>query len=357
MKFCFGNEKKNLIRHVYSPPKSRKRWKLDEFLNVDIIRYFAFGRHALATGLQFVGVEKGDQVLLPEFICRDLLSSINAIGAEPVFYPIDDKLNPGRLKKTLPKVKAIIAVNYFGFPQNLDPFREYCERTGAALVEDNAHGLFSCDENGVYLGTRGDIGIFSLRKTTPMPDGAALVVNRSRHCFQKLDHGQFQSRKIPRSFRSKQLLRRITPWAGIWLLKSATLAARRVRELRTGFSVLPSPQAAEWLLPEPKFTSEKSLFFLQSLNVEKEKQRRRELFQLVEQILSKTPCKPVFQSLPQYTVPYMYPFYAQPEDMKSIKHALFQKGLECFPWPELPDSVKSTAPAHYRNIWGVNFLW
>ena len=122
-------------------------------------------------------VKKGDKILLPSFICRDVLSSINVLEAEAIFYDVDSKLEPLKSLKYLPESKAIISVNYFGFPQDLTPFNNYCNRTGSVLIEDNAHGLFSRDKNGHFLGARGDIGIFSLRKTLPLLNGAALVVN------------------------------------------------------------------------------------------------------------------------------------------------------------------------------------
>ena len=70
--------------------------------------------------------------------------------------------------------KALLAVNYFGFAQDLAPFREYCLRTGATLIEDNAHGFLSKDTSGVLLGTRADLGITSIRKTFRLVNGAAL---------------------------------------------------------------------------------------------------------------------------------------------------------------------------------------
>lgn len=49
--------------------------------------YFAFARYALVAGLRHLQVEAGDEVAVPELICRDVLSSINSVGAVPRFLP------------------------------------------------------------------------------------------------------------------------------------------------------------------------------------------------------------------------------------------------------------------------------
>ena len=128
------------------------------------IRYFAYARHALVEALRLSGCGSGDRVLVPEFICRDVLGSIHSLGAEPVFYEVTPTLAPRDLDQAQP-AKAVLAVNYFGFPQDLEPFGLYSQRTGAVVIEDNAHGFLSKTEDGQLLGTRTDLGIVSIRKT------------------------------------------------------------------------------------------------------------------------------------------------------------------------------------------------
>src|SRR3569623_1184814 len=140
------------------------------------VRFYSLARHALVAGLRLYGIGQGDKVLLPEFICRDVLGALAAVGAQPVWYPVGPDLQPSRAPSEWPDARAVLAVNYFGFPQPLDPFRDYAAKQGAVLIEDNAHGFLSRDESGHWLGTRGDLGISSLRKTLLMSDGAMLMV-------------------------------------------------------------------------------------------------------------------------------------------------------------------------------------
>ena len=138
------------------------------------LRYFSLGRFAMRDALLYTGIKSGDTVLLPEFICRDLLSAVAEVGAKSVFYQVDQTLKPVHLDSTL-RPKVIIAVNYFGFAQDLKVFREFADNTGAIVIEDNAHGFLSRDKNNNLLGQRTKFGITCFRKTIQVADGATLA--------------------------------------------------------------------------------------------------------------------------------------------------------------------------------------
>ncbi|MEY4129674.1 MAG: hypothetical protein RIS81_1423, partial [Actinomycetota bacterium] len=46
------------------------------------IRYFSLGRFAIREALSLIGVGAGDSVMLPSYICRDVLASVNERGAK-----------------------------------------------------------------------------------------------------------------------------------------------------------------------------------------------------------------------------------------------------------------------------------
>ena len=139
-------------------------------------RYFSLARHALAAALHAAGIGAGARVLLPEFICRDVLAAVAAVGATPCWYATAADLSPAADQSAWPQAAAVIAVNYFGFAQDLAMFRRYTSRTGAILIEDNAHGFLSRNPDGQWLGCRADIGLFSFRKTVSRLNGAACVI-------------------------------------------------------------------------------------------------------------------------------------------------------------------------------------
>lgn len=324
--------------------------------DAEAIRYFSLGRHALAAGLKALAIGAGQSALLPEYICRDLLAAVHAVGAKAVFYPVGPDLSPASPQETWPLAAAVLAVDYFGFPQLLDPFRAYCTRTGAALMEDNAHGFLSRDESGISLGLRGDIGVFSLRKTFPLPNGAALVVLRPEAARQLDPQCSFENTAGAGSLRLKSMLRRF-PLFGPIAAAGATHLARGLRRLRTGHAIPPPAPDAEFRIPQPPEPYGGLLPDLAACDFAAEIERRRALYREFAALSRDWNVEPVFAALPANACPYGFPFRADEHGALKVRRAAERRGLDAFRWPDLPDAVAPRAPEHYRRIWVLNFLW
>lgn len=347
-----------LVEQVYYPPRKSAGWSFETFTGRGETRYFSYGRYALRAALVSIGVGKGDSVLVPAFICRDLLAAINTLGATPLYYGVSKDLQLEDTPESLPGARSIVAVNYFGFPQDLSPFKVYCDRTGAILIEDNAHGLLSRDALRCPLGCRGDLGIFSLRKTIALPNGAALVLNnKDKVNIKLLPQEPFTHQKWALSFRLKVAVRKMHPLVGVFFPRLLILLIRQLRKMRTGSEIAPSPPDAEYQMPESASPCGDMIKFLSTVDADEEIRRRRELYLALEERIKSAGGLPVFENLPAYVVPYVFPFYAYGENIVAVKHMLGKLGLECHPWPELPDAVIRNAPEHYKNVWMVNFLW
>jgi hypothetical protein len=319
------------------------------------VRHFRLGRHALVAGLRLLGVGNGDVVLLPAFICRDLLAAVHVVGGVPAFYPVQPSLQPLALP-VMPKVKAVVAVNFFGFPQSLKLFRDYCSEHGAALIEDNAHGYFGHDEEGHVLGTRGDLGVLSMRKTLPLPDGAALLVNRADLSARAPTSLPCRSGRLAAGYRVKRELRRIQNATGLRVRSIGESLTRTVRRIRTGHAFpIPSYQSEFDLPGDPAIHCE-SLRMLGQVDVLVEVKRRRDLYESFHQKLLTMQTEPIFAALPSGVAPYGYPFRAVEPVARSVADMARRRGFDCSRWPDLPASVESDAPRHYRDVWWVNFL-
>jgi perosamine synthetase len=121
------------------------------------------------------------------------VETVRALGASVRFYPLDAelRLNPDEVRQRMgARTRAIYVTHYFGFPQPVSAIRQLCDERGLVLFEDCALSLFSKGE-GLPLGTQGDLAIFCLYKTLPLPDGALLasnkpLPNRLRHRWREL---------------------------------------------------------------------------------------------------------------------------------------------------------------------------
>ncbi len=137
-----------------------------------------FGRSALFLALQTLDV-RGGEVLVPEFICFQVTSAVQAAGACPVFYPVGRDLScaPEALEKAMtPQTRAAIAVHYFGRVEPcMAQVKETCRRRGVTLIEDCALSLGATDVHARGAGRFGDIATFSLTKSGWCYGGGAAV--------------------------------------------------------------------------------------------------------------------------------------------------------------------------------------
>jgi hypothetical protein len=66
---------------------------------------------------------------------------------------------------------------------------------------------------------------------------------------------------------------------------------------------------------------------------------------------------PVFASLAPNCAPYAYAFRADAAALDGMKRHAVRHGFDLVAWPDLPQEIANQAPAHYRNVFLVNFLW
>ena len=138
---------------------------------------FSLSRTALKFGLKSLELVAGDNILVPGYICDVALHPIQKIGLNIFKYPITDSFlaDWSVIERIVNKIeiKAILLVHYFGQPQEIKSFKEFCNKNNIFLIEDNAHGYSGKFENKL-LGTFGDIGISSPRKILGLPSGGIL---------------------------------------------------------------------------------------------------------------------------------------------------------------------------------------
>jgi dTDP-4-amino-4,6-dideoxygalactose transaminase len=138
--------------------------------------------HALEMAAFLLNVKPGDEVIVPSFT---FVSSVNAFvirGARPIFADVRpdtlclDERHVERL--TSYRTSAIVAVHYAGVACEMDALDALATKSGAALVEDNAHGLFGSFK-GRQLGTFGRLATLSFHETKNLTcgEGGALLIN------------------------------------------------------------------------------------------------------------------------------------------------------------------------------------
>jgi DegT/DnrJ/EryC1/StrS aminotransferase family len=146
--------------------------------------FYGYGKVACRDGIDVMLAEcpDADNVVLPAYLPYGIVEPFREAGLEPRYYTCDRRLQPDldRIEELLDSgTLAVMFVHYFGQPQareDIGAIRELAAEYGAYTIDDNAHAALSTLD-GQLLGTFGDIGITSLHKTLPIPNGAALFLD------------------------------------------------------------------------------------------------------------------------------------------------------------------------------------
>jgi dTDP-4-amino-4,6-dideoxygalactose transaminase len=134
----------------------------------------ASGSDALLLSLMALGIETGDEVLLPPFTFFATAGAVSRVGAIPVFVDIDPvtfNMDPSKIEdKITGKTKAVIPVHLFGQCADMDPILRIANSNHLFVIEDAAQALGSDylpdpKMRGRKAGQMGDFGCFSFFPT------------------------------------------------------------------------------------------------------------------------------------------------------------------------------------------------
>lgn len=139
---------------------------------------------ALEISAMLLGIQEGDEVILPSYTFVSTANAFCIRGAKPVFVDLD----PATLNLDVEKVaeaitartKAIIPVHYAGYSCDMDKLLAVASAHNVPVVEDAAQAICSTYK-GRPLGSFGALSTFSFHETKNINcgEGGALVVNDS----------------------------------------------------------------------------------------------------------------------------------------------------------------------------------
>ena len=100
-------------------------------------------------------------------------------GATPVFADVDSRtwnLDPAAVEAAITeRTKAVVTVDMFGYPCELDEIRAICDRHGLVLIEDAAEAL-GAEYKGRPIGSQGPSGVFGFYPNKQLATGEGGVV-------------------------------------------------------------------------------------------------------------------------------------------------------------------------------------
>lgn len=144
--------------------------------------------HALEISAILLNIKKGDEVIIPSYGYVSLCNSIVLRGGTPIFVDINPQnlnIDPDDIeRKITKKTKAIYIIHYAGNSCNLDKIIKIKKKYNLYLIEDAAHAFLGKYKDK-YLGTIGDIGVFSFHETKNITGGQAGCISINNKKFLK----------------------------------------------------------------------------------------------------------------------------------------------------------------------------
>ncbi|MBZ4656148.1 MAG: DegT/DnrJ/EryC1/StrS aminotransferase [Thermoanaerobacter sp.] len=198
--------------------------KIAKYVGVEKAVSCQSGTAGLHLALRVLGIEPGDEIIVPTVTFIAAVNPVKYMGAEPVFMDCDDTLNmdmdkleefleneceyiDGKVinKKTNRVIKAVIVVHVFGNPANIEKLMEIKEKYNLKVIEDATEALGSCYLEGKYAGrfcgTIGDIGVYSFNANKIITTGGGgMVVSNDKELLDKVAFLSIQAKTDPLYF-------------------------------------------------------------------------------------------------------------------------------------------------------------
>src|SRR5690242_9576556 len=180
----------------------RSRWLSTGPRTLEFERLFAEAlgvRHAVAVAnctsalhlaLWILGIQEGDEVIVPSLTFVATANAARYVQATPVFCdikgPDDLNIDPEQIESLITeKTRAIVVMHYGGFPCDMDRILNVARKHHLRVVEDACHGPLS-EYRGQKLGTLGDIGCFSFFSNKNISTGeGGMLVTSDEKCAER----------------------------------------------------------------------------------------------------------------------------------------------------------------------------
>jgi dTDP-3-amino-3,4,6-trideoxy-alpha-D-glucose transaminase len=139
----------------------------------------ANGTDAITIALRALGIEPGDEVVVPSFTFYATAEAVVTAGAQPVWCDVDPQTRNVTVETVRavisPQTKLILAVDLFGCPAPIPELRQL----GLPVLEDAAQALGASlgDRRAAALGDAATISFYPSKNLGCLGDGGAIVTD------------------------------------------------------------------------------------------------------------------------------------------------------------------------------------
>jgi len=148
--------------------------KFAEFIGTKYAMAVPTGTDALTLAFNSIGLEPGDEVIVPAVTFIASASAVTLATGVPIFVDVDPEtyqISPDAIEAAITdRTRAIEPVHYGGYPADMDRINEIAKKHNLFVIEDacEAHGT---EWRGKKVGSLGDMGCFSFQMGKPLTCG------------------------------------------------------------------------------------------------------------------------------------------------------------------------------------------
>ncbi len=297
--------------------------------------------------------KQGVSVLLPDFFCNTALGPLREMGADLVFYPVNECMAPNleacQVLVEQQPIDLFVLVHYFGQATPAESVAAFCKKHGAWLIEDATHVLRPIPG----VGEAGDCVIYSPHKYLAIPDGAVLVVRPSGPARLAENNKSMSVLSTVRDFvlmMSNSSAGNTHRLALLWLIKR--LAQRLGLRPRPSAIAFQSVVETEVVIAHPRMsTIAKCLVSRLLSQLDAVAMHREQNAQTWGDVLSWAKKDMTVTSQAGEGTPYMAGFFTTDAvSTEALFDGLQRGGLPVTTWPDLPPEVLNNADAHQVAI-------
>jgi UDP-2-acetamido-2-deoxy-ribo-hexuluronate aminotransferase len=173
---------------INGPAVSEFSKSLSEYLGGAFVIPCANGTDALQIAMMALGLEPGDEIIVPSFTYVATAEVIGLLNLKPVMVDVDPihfNITRENFEQAItPKTKAIVPVHLFGQCADMEPILALAKEHNLFVIEDTAQaiGAVYTFKDGIkkQAGTMGDIGctsFFPSKNLGCYGDGGAIYTN------------------------------------------------------------------------------------------------------------------------------------------------------------------------------------
>ena len=316
----------------------------DGHVDLTCYEFHSLGREALLYSLIKLGLQRGDRIIVPAYICDSTIKPLRSYGFDLVFIDIGEDLSlpVDKLKKIISnkQIKALLFVHYFGLTQEIDEVVSLCQEFGVKVVEDASHGFMSQFLRNKES-VKGDAEIFSMRKNLPIVDGGAMRINNGSYDMTKKNNNKCVSITSDAKYLILRFLEKVVTEFGV------NIYGQFISNIKTTFRSQTNNDILNHNIEACEISWQLSKYLGDEEYLKGAQQKIVHNFNQLSQALQREGFRLFVESVEDNVVPQVCVIY---DDNGGLVDYLRSKGIGAWRWPdvEMPEEVTHNS-SQYPN--------